>query len=399
MLSLDEALQRYAQRLTPLPTDSAPLSRAHGLVLAEDVTALLPLPPMTQSAMDGYALRSTDVAAATDARPVALPISGESAAGSQPCPLPPGRCMRIFTGAPLPAGADAVQIQENVSREDEAVVFAAPLKAGANVRQAGEEVHQGQVLLPAGTRLDARSLSIAASVGHAELRVHRRLRAAVIVTGDELVAPGSPRAGGQIFESNGTYLQHFLAELGADCASVNHCPDQPGPLRDAITQALSQADLLLLSGGASVGDRDFSRAAVTECGVVEDFWKVAQKPGKPLSFGLGPQGQCVFVLPGNPASVHACAQVHVRSAICRMQGAGPPPVVTARITHAQRGDGRREWLLRADYQLDADGLHVEVLPRQASHMLSNLSRARALLRIPAGAALAPGDPVQAWLLS
>ncbi len=398
MLPLDEALAVYAEVLHPLPEQMLSLEAAHGQVLARDITALLPLPPMTQSAMDGYALRSAELDGASPSAPRSLPVSLAIAAGTSPGALPPGTCARIMTGAPLPAGADAVEIQENVERDGDIVQFRHAVASGANVRQEGEEVAQGQVVLPTALRLGAQHLGIAASAGHAALACRRPLRAAVIVSGDELLPPGSARQPGQIFESNGHFLRHFLHEHGVSCGPALRCPDDPARLQAALAQALENADLVLLSGGASVGDHDYSRGAAQACGVVERFWKVAQKPGKPISFGLGPRGQALLILPGNPASVHACIQVHGRAAIAALRGQPAPATVSGRLSAPLRADQRRERLVRAVVAADADGLHYLPLPFQASHMLSNLARAQALLRVPAGCDLATGAIAQAWLL-
>ncbi len=398
MLSLDEALAVYAGTLTPLPERMLALSDAHAQVLARDLLSTLPLPPMTQSAMDGYALRSADLQAATASAPLSLPLAFAIAAGQQPQALPPGTCARIMTGAPLPAGADTVEIQENVSAAGDRVQFRAAPPAGANVRQVGEELAQGQRVLPAGLRLNAQHLALAASVGHARLPCRGPVRAAVIVSGDELVAPGAARQPGQIYESNGHFLRHALHEQGVQCGPALHCPDDPARLRAALARALDEADLVLLSGGASVGDHDYSRAATRACGVSERFWKVAQKPGKPISFSLGPRGQALLILPGNPASVHACLQVHGRAVIAALRGQPAPSTVPGRLSAPLRADDRRERLVRAVAMVDADGLRFTPLPHQASHMLSNLARAQALLRLPAGRDLAAGATVQAWLL-
>ncbi len=398
MLTLDQALAIYAEALTPLPEQMLDLADAHGQVLARELASSLPLPPITQSAMDGYALRSADLRAASGAAPVSLPLAFAIAAGQQAEELPPGTCARIMTGAPLPPGADTVEIQENVSRDGDRVQFRQHPPLGANVRQAGEEVAQGQVVLHAGLRLSASHLAIAASAGHARLCWRGPLRAAVIVSGDELVAPGTDRQPAQIYDSTGHFLRQALHEQGVHCGPAVRCPDVPARLQEALSQALDEADLILLSGGASVGDHDYSRAAARACGVTERFWKVAQKPGKPISFGLGPRGQALFILPGNPASVHACLQVHGRAAIAALRGQPAPATVTGRLTGPLRADERRERLVRAVATIGTKSLQFTPLPHQASHMLSNLARAQALLRVPAGQDLASGADVRAWLL-
>ncbi len=398
MLSLEQAIEHYNVLYPSTAHEPLALEHALGRVLAQDVASTLDLPPMRQSAMDGYAVHAADLTDASKTHPIALPLHQAVAAGQQPQTLPAGHCARIFTGAPLPPGADSVEIQENVQAQADGVRFSQPLTPGRNVRQQGEEVRAGHILLHAGQRLNAAQLSIAAGAGHARINCLGQPRIAIIVSGSELVAPATPRGPAQIFESNGTFLRHFALQNGAQISSVRLCPDDPEQLEADIATALSKADMLLISGGASVGDHDHSRSATQACGIEERFWKVAQKPGKPLSFGLGPQGQAVFILPGNPASVYACAMVHVRYALARMCGTPPPSSLHLRLGEAIRADSRRTRLLRGHVQANSEGqLVLTALPHQASHMTSNLASANAIARIPAGADLAAGSVVECWL--
>ena len=398
MLSLEQALAHYKVLHPTAGHEQVALQHALGRVLAEDVASTLDLPPMRQSAMDGYAVHAVDLAAATASQPVLLPQHQSVAAGQQAKTLPAGHCARIFTGAPLPPGADSVEIQENVEAQTDAVRFSTPVAKGRNVRQQGEEVRAGQVLLRAGQRLNAAQLSIIAGAGHARIACLRQPRIAIIVSGSELVAPACPRGEAQIFESNGTFLRHFAAHNGAQVSRVTLCPDDPAQLKAHIAADLREADMLLVSGGASVGDHDHSRSAAQACGVEEQFWKVAQKPGKPLSFGLGPQGQAVFVLPGNPASVYACAMVHVRQALARLCGAPPLSSIELQLGEAVRADSQRTRLLRGHVHASRGGqLVLTPLPHQASHMTSNLASANAIAHIPAGADLTAGSVVECWI--
>lgn len=397
VLTLNEALAHYARLSALAGTQWLSLRQAHQRVLAEDVLSTLDLPPIRQSAMDGYALEASALTHA-DQHAVRLPVAQSIAAGSTPQALSPDQCARIFTGAPLPAGADTVEIQENVTREGDNAVFSKPVIRGNHVRQRGEEVRAGQVLLRAGQRLNAARLSIAAGAGHPQLPCRPQPRVAIIVSGSELVEPGAPRSDAQIFESNGTFLRHFVGEHGAQVTSVVTCPDNPIELEATIRTALNTCDMLLISGGASVGDHDHSRAATQACGVHEQFWKVAQKPGKPLSFGLGPDGQAVFVLPGNPASVYACAMLHVRTALAHLCGTPAPAAVQAQLTKAVSADNQRARLLRVHVEVDDTGvLTASPLAHQASHMTSNLAQANALAILTAGQNLSTGDKVPCWL--
>ena len=398
MLSLEQALAHYNVLRPSATHEHVALEHALGRVLAEDVASTLDLPPMRQSAMDGYAVHAADLAAAKSSQPVLLPLHQSVAAGQQAKTLPAGHCARIFTGAPMPPGADSVEIQENVEAQSAGVRFSQPVAQGRNVRQQGEELRAGHILLRAGQRLNAAQLSIIAGAGHAQVSCLRQPRVAIIVSGSELVAPATPRTAAQIFESNGTFLRHFALQNGAQVSQVTLCPDDPAQLQAHIATALNEADMLLISGGASVGDHDHSRSAAQACGIEEQFWKVAQKPGKPLSFGLGPQGQAVFILPGNPASVYACAMVHVRQALARLCGTPAAPRIQLQLGGAVRADSQRMRLLRGHVHASRGGqLVLTALPHQASHMTSNLASANAIACIPAGADLAAGSVVECWI--
>lgn len=391
MISIDDALRSYQQELSPLPPRPLPLAEAAGATLAEDLPSLIDLPRTTQSAMDGYALRGADLAHP----PRSLPIAMTVAAGMNPPALAPGACARIFTGAPLPPGADTVIIQEQVRVANDQAHFAAAAIRGANVRQRGEEIRAGARILWSGTRLDAASLSLAAAGNHASLRCHPLPRVALLVTGDELRPAGSRLAPAQIPESNGVFLHHFLAEQGIFCPAPRLLGDDPGALGEALKTALADSDLVIVSGGASVGERDHSRRVAMTLGVREVFWSVAQKPGKPLSFGIAPGGPAVLILPGNPASVFVTAVVHLRAVLARLNGRPAPYLVRGKLAKALRSDPRRERLVRAAWRLDGE-VGFEPLPNQASHMLGNLPACDVLLRVPANTDLPVGASLPAW---
>lgn len=297
LLPMEAALERLLALADAAPIEQVEpvvLAEADGRVLAEPLIAALDLPPWANSAMDGYALRLADC------NGQALPISQRIQAGTAPTPLEPGTCARIFTGAPLPEGADTVEMQENVELDEAGRVhFREPLKVGQNVRAQGQETRSGDCVLPAGTRLGPIELGLAASLGAARLSVRRRLRVAVLSTGDELVEPGQALGPGQIYNSNRRLLIAWLQRLGCSVVDAGILPDDLQRTREALG-ALGEVDLILSTGGVSVGEADFLGIALREAGELA-LWKLAIKPGKPLTFGHY-QGVPVIGLPGNPAS-------------------------------------------------------------------------------------------------
>ncbi|MGJ8670143.1 MAG: molybdopterin molybdotransferase MoeA [Oceanococcus sp.] len=397
MITLDHALSYYRQLHALKTVESVPLSQALGRSLAQKLRSRLDLPPMRQSAMDGYAVHSRDLASASTDAPVTLPIHQEAAAGSASRPLPPGHCARIFTGAPVPPGADTIEIQENVLRQGENVVFQQAINESQHIREQGEELRSGHVVLNAGKRLDAQSLSIAANAGHGAVACRRKTRVAVIVTGNELTEPGQARDEAQVFDCNGTFLRHFISEMDADLSLITRCRDDREQLANTMNIALTNCDVLFVTGGASVGDHDHSRVAAQDCGVQEIFWKVAQKPGKPISYGLSTEGKQVMILPGNPASVYVAAMVHARHLLHALQARALPQCVEVISEHEIHGDLRRERLLRASLRVKRGQLLATTLSHQASHMNSNLAQTQAILRVPAGQHIAPNQTVRAWI--
>ncbi len=396
MISLDQALQYYRTLPALSGIDTLPLSQALGYTLARPLRSQLDLPPMRQSAMDGYAIHREDLASTSTQQPLSLPIHQESAAGDDSQALPSGHCARIFTGAPVPAGADAVEIQENVTRQGDQALFSKPVMRRQNIRAQGEELSCGEQVLAAGTRLDAQNLSIAANAGHGHLACRRKTRIGVIVTGNELAQPGQAREAAQVYDCNGPFLRHFVAEADAQLSFMANSRDDLKQLTELIAQALGCSDVLFVTGGASVGDHDHSRAAAQACGVEEHFWKVAQKPGKPVSFGHGPQGQTVLIMPGNPASVYVAAMVHARPILHALQGRSCPQLISVRSEQAIPADQRRERLIRASLRIHNAQVWAVPLAKQASHMNSNLAHTQAILRVAAGQDVAAGAMLQAW---
>ncbi|TBU93393.1 gephyrin-like molybdotransferase Glp [Phytopseudomonas dryadis] len=360
------------------------LAAADGRVLAEPMIAGLDLPPWPNSAMDGYALRLGD----WQGEP--LPVSQRILAGCAPQALEPGTCARIFTGAPLPAGADSVEMQENaVVEADGRITFSEPLRLAQNVRPQGQENRKGETLLPAGTRLGPVELGLAASIGMAELTVRRKPRVAVLSTGDELVEPGQPLAAGQIYNSNRRLLIAWLQRLGCEVIDAGILADDLALTRAALG-ALHDADLILSTGGVSVGEADFLGIALREEGELA-LWKLAIKPGKPLTFGEF-RGRPVIGLPGNPASTLVTFGLLARPYLLRRLGVerveplGFP--VPAGFTWAKAGK-RREYL-----RARLDKGRVVPYPNQSSGVLRSAAWAEGLAEVLEGTTLEEGDSLR-----
>lgn len=384
LLPMEAALERLLALADAAPVEqieSVALAEADGRVLAEPLIAALDLPPWANSAMDGYAL------CLADWNGQALPVSQRIQAGSAPAALQPGSCARIFTGAPLPQGADTVEMQENVDLDDAGrAVFRETLRVGQNVRAQGQETRRGECVLPAGTRLGPVELGLAASLGVAQLPVRRRLRVAVLSTGDELVEPGQALGPGQIYNSNRRLLIAWLQRLGCAVTDAGILPDDLPRTRAALG-ALGEVDLILSTGGVSVGEADFLGLALREAGELA-LWKLAIKPGKPLTFGHY-QGVPVIGLPGNPASTLVTFGLLARPYMLRRLGVqrveplGFP--LPAGFTWSKPGM-RREYL-RARLE------HGRVVPyaNQSSGVLRSAAWAEGLAEVMEGSTLAEGD--------
>ena len=403
---MDEALERLLAAVQPLAgTEWLPTAEAGGRVLAEDLISPLDVPPHDNSAMDGYALRVADVPAPG----TVLPVSQRVPAGSTPRPLQPGTAARIFTGAPVPEGADAVLMQESCEALPAAdgaagglgqVRILAPLTPGLAIRRRGEDLHCGQRVLAAGLRLHAGSLGLAATAGAARLRVARKPRVALFSTGDELVMPGLPLGPGQIYNSNRSTLHALLLALGCEVRDLGLVPDSLAATRAALREAASVAggaDLILSSGGVSVGEEDHLKPALQAEGRL-DLWQIAIKPGKPLAFGEvhRPDGEgktWVLGLPGNPVSSFVTFLLFVRPVLLRMQGATQlqprawPLPAGFRWT---KGDKRREFL-RA--RLDDEG-RLQLFGNQSSGVLSSAAWADGLVELAPGATVEPGQTLR-----
>lgn len=394
MISVEEALARTLAGVPgPVEAERVPLAQARGRTLAEDVAALRTQPPFDTSSMDGYAVRAADVTEA----PVRLRVVGRSAAGRGFAGrVGPGEAVRIFTGAPLPAGADAVVAQEEARAEGDRVTLGVPARAGSFLRRRGLDFEAAAVLLRAGERLDARRLALAAAMDHAALPVRRRPRVAILATGDELVWPGEAAGPDQIVASNPFALQALVEAAGGTVVELGLVQDTLEDLDRAVARAREAgADLLVTLGGASVGDLDLVRPALARQGMELGFWRVALRPGKPLLYGrLGPM--LMLGLPGNPVSAIVCGLLFVVPALRRLQGdprAGEDPSEPALLGADLPANDARQDYLRAVLEAGEGSLRATPLPRQDSSMLGALARADALLVRPSHAPPArAGEP-------
>lgn len=401
MIPLEDALAAYPQNLRALPGESIPVTRSLNRVLAQPQTARTDLPRFDQSAMDGYAFRAADLADASDAAPLRLPISAKLPAGTHEHlrPLQAGTAARILTGAPLPPGADTVIPQERVTREGDELVFTAPYPAQRNVRWRGEELKQGAPIAAEGQRVTPGLLAALVNAGVDEVAVFRQPRIRVLITGDEIRPLGTPLKTGEIHDSNGPLIGAVLQRWGYPAPTIEHVPDDPQKVRDALGRALEEADLILSAGGASVGDHDFLPGTAEALGLRRVFWKVAQKPAKPLFFGLR-DNRVHLALPGNPGAVLISLALHVRRVLDCFEGlAQPGPHWNAgRLAETVERDQQRVRLLRMRLDHDADGIALlHPLPKQDSHMLSNLASAQVLAWVPSGADDCAAGSVLRWI--
>ncbi|UTL89600.1 molybdopterin molybdotransferase MoeA [Pseudomonas fluorescens] len=386
LMPVEQALERLLALAEAAPitqTERVPLAEAEGRVLATELVATLDLPPWPNSAMDGYALRLADL----QGEP--LPVSQRIFAGHAPEPLQPGTCARIFTGAPMPSGADCVEMQENTEvLEDGRVRFLEALTLDQNVRPQGQETRKGEQVMAAGTRLGPIELGLAATLGHAELQVVRRVRVAVLSTGDELVEPGLPLGPGQIYNSNRRLLVSWLQRLGCEVRDMGIVPDNLERTRECLG-ALGDVDLILSTGGVSVGEADYLGAALREAGELA-LWKLAIKPGKPLTFGHY-RGVPVLGLPGNPASTLVTFGLLTRPYLLRRQGvADVTPLrfeVPAGFEWTKAGT-RREYL-----RARIDQGQVRIYKNQSSGVLRSAAWAEGLVEVREGSTPKPGDNV------
>jgi molybdopterin molybdotransferase len=385
MVTWEDALEMILERVPEPGSEAVPLARSGGRILAERVEADRDSPPFDRSAMDGYAVRAGDTGSPGDG----LDIVEVIAAGTLPTrTIGPGQAARIYTGAAIPAGADAVQIQERAETIDGArrVRILAPIESGANIRRRGEEVRAGEPVLEPGAAIGPAEIGTLAWTGHDPVRVHLQPQVSIVASGDELVEVGCEPVGGQIRNSN----TPMLAALTAGAGGIPHQFGIAGDDREQLRQALEKGlrgDLLLVSGGVSVGDRDLVRPVLEEIGVEVVFHRVAIQPGKPVLFGQRDNG-FVFGLPGNPVSGYAIFHCLVRPLLRKMQGAAPPgPILlTARLRSGVRGNPKRLVFRQARLQTGPEGLEVEAVRTTGSSDLHACTRANAMILVPLGVA-------------
>ena len=395
MLSVAEARARIIAAFKPLPAEQVALPEAVGRILAEDVRARLTQPPFAASAMDGYAVRAADVATP----PARLKIVGYAPAGGvRAAALQPGEAVRIFTGAPMPAGADAIVMQENVRKEGhQRVRLSSSVSAGENLRPAGMDFHEGEALVAAGRRLTPRDVALAAAANHVDLPVRRRARVAVLATGDELVAPGGAPGPAQIVACNNFAVAGIVASCGGVTVDLGIAADRMEALEEAIGRARSaRADVLVTLGGASVGDYDLVQKALIGLGMELGFWRIAMRPGKPLMYGrLG--AMRVLGLPGNPTSSMVCAILFLRPLLRELNGepgAGADPSEPGRLAADMPANGPRQDYVRCALRRGADGiLAATPAPLQDSSLVKTMARSDGLIvRPPLAEAARAGDP-------
>lgn len=384
-LTAAEALDRILAGVAPLPPAAVPLEAAHGLVLARDAIAADPLPPFTNAAMDGYALRHADVSAASPEHPVRLAVLEDLPAGRiARAAIGPGEACRIMTGAPLPPGATAVVMVERTGRRDAGVAVFAPAREGENIRLAGEDVARGDTAVPAGRRLAAGDIGLLAALGFARVECHPRPRVAIISTGDELVPVDAPLTPGRIRNSNAYALAAQAEEAGAAARIVGIARDEERELSALVAEGAATADLVITSGGVSVGDYDLVKRILGALGTMA-FWKVAIKPGKPLAFGhVG--GRPLFGLPGNPTASMISFEQFVRPALLRMAGepSGRRVEVDAALAErVKKNPGQRTYVPVTLARVAAGWIARPSGPRGGA-MLRSMSRADGLLVLPEG---------------
>ena len=391
LLSFDEALQKLLDAARPVAeAEEVDAVAAAGRTLARTQASGITVPPLDNSAMDGYAVRLADIAAPG----VRLPVAQRIPAGSVGTPLQPGTAARIFTGAPVPEGADAVVMQELCEHAGEGVVQVNHVpRPGENIRRAGEDIQAGAEILASGSRLTPQGIGLAASVGLATLPVFRRLRVAVFFTGDELSMPGEPLKPGGIYNSNRYTLRGLLAALGCEVRDLGIVPDSLEATRAALREAAAASDVIITSGGVSVGEEDHVKAAVQAEGAL-DLWKIAIKPGKPLAFGkVSPRDTAFIGLPGNPVSTFVTFLMLVRPFLLACQGAratAPRGLMMRADFDWPKPDRRREFLR---VRINGGG-GLDLFPNQSSGVLTSCAWADGLADIPPAQAVARGEPVR-----
>jgi molybdopterin molybdotransferase len=391
--SVDEQVERIVSALEPLHPYDQPLLEALGLPVCEEIVAPMDLPSFDNSAMDGYAVYFQDVATATDDHPVHLPVVGEMAAGQTKLfALSPGTTVRIMTGAPVPQGADAIVPVEWTDGGVATVRITRAPALDQHVRHRGEDVQHGDVLLEDGSILGPRQLGLLASVGRSQVRSRPRPRIVIMSTGAELREPGTPLGHDSVYDANSYMLAAAARSAGAIAYRVGIVSDDPSDFRDALSDQLVRADLVVTSGGVSKGAYDVVKEVLSELGTVS-FGEVGMQPGKPQGFGfVGEDSTPIITLPGNPVSSYVSFEVFVVPAIRRMMGRLPyrRPLVRALCSQGFSSIPDRQQYIRAQFEIDGRGAHVAPIGGHGSHLVGDLSEANALIVVPAEVTSVPG---------
>lgn len=393
LMPIDDALTMLIDNANPITeTERLPLTEAQGRILAENLSSNIDVPPHDNSAMDGYAVRSADFATSKE---VLLPVSQRIPAGKMGTELETGTAARIFTGAPIPSGADAVVMQEVCTADGNGVRITGPIPIGKNLRKAGEDIQSGDHILEAGTKLKPQDIGLAASVGIGEVVVYKKLRVGIFFTGDELREPGEKLEAGQIYNSNRHTMRGILENLNCEIVDLGTVEDTLEATKVAMLKAAEETDLVMTSGGVSVGEEDYIRIALEELGQL-DMWRINIKPGKPLAFGkVG--GTSFLGMPGNPVSVFATFCIFARPFILKKQGANETKANSFRVPAAFEWPkaGKRHEYVRARVEPDNNGRPTIVLyPHQGSGVLTSTSWANGLAVIPADTLIKPEDIVE-----
>lgn len=401
MISVSKAWKFYQDRIKPLQSQNVPVAEALGRVLAEEVRAKTALPPFPQSAMDGYALIAADTASATAANPTKHKLVGEVPAGRlEEIPqIQTGEAVRIFTGGYVPNGADVVLMQEDAEVAEGNLLVKEPLQPGKHCRELGEEVELDEVIVLAGTRATAGVLSALSISGVDSVSVRREPVISVLTTGDEVVPPGNELAPGEVYDANSIMTSTWLRSLGYSHISSFALLDSLEDTIDALGRAVEASDLMLTCGGVSVGDRDYVIKAAEHLGFEQIFWRVKQRPGKPLYFGM--KGDKILMgIPGNPGSVYISLQVHIRRVLEMLEGVSEPEpqICYGKLGESEEMSPHRDFFVRCTTRLSEDGeLWLDSLHRQSSHMISNLTRCNALAWIPAGEGVVEKGAIVKWI--
>jgi len=401
MITVQEARMLIRETLAPLGTEELPLGEAQGRVLAREITAPFSMPRFTNAAMDGFALQWDDISHATEDSPLRLQVTQAIPAGTlSTLPVISGCCAEIMTGAPMPEGADTVVAFEQTSgfRSEYVDIFKTP-KYGANVRYCGEEVGEGEILFCKGELLSPAEIAVLASFGFASVVVHRMPKVSIVTVGDEVRMPGEEVSGAQIYNSNRFMLEAACRSVSIEPVGIHHAPDDTVVLREVLSLALAECDVLITAGGISTGEYDFVQQELLALGVTKKFWNVAQKPGKPLYFGSTTEGKAVFSLPGNPVSALVCFVEYCIPALHILQEHLEIASFTAILAEPFPTDKKRHRFLSGKVWSEGGTLLCKVSQKIESHMITSLAGSNCLVEAePSSTPLPAGSQVTCTML-